>query len=221
MSDPASALPLSGMGGISNWRDAVEFMLLGCGTVQVCTAAMHYGYRVVEDMTEGLENWMRIKGFATLDEFRGLSVERVTDWKNLNLNYKIVAHIDEQTCIGCGLCQVACWDGAHQCIHTDRVSGPVNGRVELHDGPPTVEFRSRNINRHHARHPPGTCGRRLKPWTLPHTAREDPARGRDRVYRLQFMCAGLSRGRMHHDGSRGRCPYGEFGSAFARFGVHG
>ena len=95
MSNPDSALPLSGMGGISNWRDAVEFMLLGCGTVQVCTAAMHYGYRVVEDMTEGLENWMRTKGFATLDEFRGLSIGRITDWNNLNLNYKVVAHIDE------------------------------------------------------------------------------------------------------------------------------
>jgi len=136
-------LPLSGMGGISNWRDAVEFMLLGCGTVQVCTAAMHYGYRVVEDMAEGLENWMRTKGFATLDDFRGLSLDRVTDWNSLNLNYKVIAHIDEQKCIGCGLCQIACWDGAHQCIHSDRVSGPVNGQIQLHDGPPTVEFRSR------------------------------------------------------------------------------
>jgi len=144
MSDPASALPLSGMGGISNWRDAVEFMLLGCGTVQVCTAAMHYGYRVVEDMAEGLENWMRTKGYSTLDDFRGLSLGRVADWKSLNLSYKIVAHIDEQTCIGCDLCHIACWDGGHQCIHMDRVSGPVNGQVELHDGPPTVEFRSRN-----------------------------------------------------------------------------
>ena len=143
MSDPASALPLSGMGGISNWRDAVEFMLLGCGTVQVCTAAMHYGYRVVEDMAEGLENWMRTKGFATLDDFRGLALDRVTDWNSLNLNYKVIAHIDEQKCIGCGLCQIACWDGAHQCIHSDRVSGPVNGQIQLHDGPPTVEFRSR------------------------------------------------------------------------------
>jgi dihydropyrimidine dehydrogenase (NAD+) subunit PreA len=142
--DPESALPLSGIGGISTWKDAVEFMLLGCGTVQVCTAVMHYGYRVVEDMAEGLENWMRTKGFATLEDFRGLSVGRVTEWKHLNLNYKIVAHINEQTCIGCDLCHIACWDGAHQCIHLDRVSGPVNGRVELHDGPPTVEWRTRN-----------------------------------------------------------------------------
>jgi dihydropyrimidine dehydrogenase (NAD+) subunit PreA len=143
MSDPESALPLSGIGGISSWRDAVEFMLLGSGTVQVCTAVMHYGYRVVEDMAEGLENWMRTKGFATLEDFRGLSIERVTEWKHLNLNYKTIAHINEQTCIGCDLCHIACWDGAHQCIHLDRVEGPVNGHVELHATPPSIEERSR------------------------------------------------------------------------------
>ena len=86
---------------------------------------MHYGYRIVEDMAEGLDNWMRSKGFATIEDFRGLSLPRVTEWKHLNLNYKIVAHIDEQKCIGCDLCHIACWDGAHQCIHLDRVSGPV------------------------------------------------------------------------------------------------
>jgi dihydropyrimidine dehydrogenase (NAD+) subunit PreA len=143
MADPASALPLSGIGGIATWADAAEFLLLGCGTVQVCTAAMHYGYRIVEDMVDGLENWMRGKGFRRLEEFIGLSVHRVTEWKHLNLNYKIVAHIDEQKCIGCDLCHIACWDGAHQCIHLDRVSGPVDGQVELHPIPATHEARSR------------------------------------------------------------------------------
>ena len=81
MADPEAALPLSGIGGIGSWRDAAEFMLLGCGTVQVCTAAMHYGYRIVEDMAEGLDNWMREKGFKTIEDFRGLSVARVTEWK--------------------------------------------------------------------------------------------------------------------------------------------
>jgi len=143
MSDPEAALPLSGIGGIGSWSDAAEFILLGAGTVQVCTAAMHYGYRIVEDMAEGLENWMRSKHFATLEEFRGLSLPHVTEWKHLNLNYKIVAHIDEQKCIGCDLCHIACWDGAHQCIHMDRVTGPVNGHVELHPTPAMIEARSR------------------------------------------------------------------------------
>src|SRR5467141_3984419 len=78
-SDPASALPLSGIGGIGGWRDAAEFILLGCGTVQVCTAAMHYGYRIVEDMQDGLLGWMAEKGFATIDDFRGLSLPNVRE----------------------------------------------------------------------------------------------------------------------------------------------
>ena len=81
---------------------------------------MHYGYRIVEDMADGLLAWMRRKGYETLEDFRGLSLPRVTDWKHLNLNYKIVARIHEDKCIGCELCYTACWDGAHQCIHLDR-----------------------------------------------------------------------------------------------------
>jgi dihydropyrimidine dehydrogenase (NAD+) subunit PreA len=128
-------LPMSGIGGVSTWRDAAEFILMGCGTVQVCTAAMHYGYRIVEDMIDGLSNWMDEKGFATIEDFRGRSLPRITEWKHLNLNYRIVAHIDEALCIGCQLCHIACWDGAHQCIHLDRVSGPVDGHVEVHPKP--------------------------------------------------------------------------------------
>ena len=80
---------------------------------------MHYGYRIVEDMIEGLSNWMDDKGYRTLEDFRGLSIPRMTEWKHLDLNYKIVARIDASKCIGCDLCYVACWDGAHQCIHHD------------------------------------------------------------------------------------------------------
>ena len=125
LGDPGAALPMSGIGGVGNWRDAAEFLLLGCGTVQVCTAAMHYGYRIVEDMQDGLLNWMASKGFSTLDDFRGLALPNVREWKELNLNYKVVARIDADLCIGCQLCYTACWDGAHQCIHLDRV-GPVD-----------------------------------------------------------------------------------------------
>jgi dihydropyrimidine dehydrogenase (NAD+) subunit PreA len=116
-SDPEVSLPISGIGGVAGWREAAEFMLLGCGTVQVCTAVMHYGYRIVEDMIDGLSNWMDEKGFRTIDDFRGLSLPKLTDWQHLDLNYKIVARIHEEKCIGCDLCYIACWDGAHQCIH--------------------------------------------------------------------------------------------------------
>ncbi len=122
LSDAESALPLSAIGGIATWRDAAEFLLLGAGTVQVCTAAMHYGYRIVEDMQDGLLRWMEEKGFSTLDDFRGLALPNVQEWKHLNLNYKVVAQIHAELCIGCQLCYTACWDGAHQCIHLDRLT---------------------------------------------------------------------------------------------------
>ena len=128
--DPEARQPVSGIGGVSGWRDAAEFILLGCGTVQVCTAAMHYGFRIVEDMTDGLENWMREKGFSAIEDFRGLSLPKVTEWKHLDLNYKIVARIHEGKCIGCELCYTACWDGAHQCIHMDRVP-PAPARITV------------------------------------------------------------------------------------------
>jgi dihydropyrimidine dehydrogenase (NAD+) subunit PreA len=128
-SDPEVRLPISGIGGVSGWREAAEFILLGCGTVQVCTAAMHYGYRIVEDMIDGLGNWMDEKGFRTIEDFRGLSLPKVTEWKHLDLNYKIVAKIHADKCIGCDLCYVACWDGAHQCIHRDGYGRPENAEA--------------------------------------------------------------------------------------------
>jgi dihydropyrimidine dehydrogenase (NAD+) subunit PreA len=83
---------------------------------------MHYGYRIVEDMKDGLLTWMAEKGFSSIDDFRGLSLPNVLEWKQLNLNYKVVARIHADLCIGCQLCYTACWDGAHQCIHLDRAS---------------------------------------------------------------------------------------------------
>jgi dihydropyrimidine dehydrogenase (NAD+) subunit PreA len=122
-------IPLSGIGGVGTWQDAAEFILLGAGNVQVCTAAMHYGYRIVEDMGDGLLSWMRKKGYNTIDDFRGLSLPNVREWKNLNLNFRVVAEIHADKCIGCQLCYTACWDGAHQCIHLDRANGGLDQPV--------------------------------------------------------------------------------------------
>jgi len=110
-------VPISGIGGISTWRDAAEFMLLGASNVQVCTAAMKYGFRIVEDMCEGLSNWMDEKGFKTLDEFIGKSVSTVTNWEELDINFHIVANINQDKCIHCGLCYIACEDASHQSIN--------------------------------------------------------------------------------------------------------
>ncbi len=119
--DIESSLSLSGIGGVSTWGDAAEFILLGCESVQACTAPMHYGFRIVEDWIDGLSHWMDEKGFRTLEDFRGMSLPKVTEWQHLDLNYKIVARINQDKCIGCQLCYAACWDGAHQCIHTKKV----------------------------------------------------------------------------------------------------
>jgi len=115
--DPSFNIPISGIGGITDWKDAVEFMLLGSSSVQVCTEVMLRGYRIVEDMIEGLETWMEAKSFNSLDDFVGRSIPSYSNWGNLDLNYEIVAKINADTCIGCNRCMVACHDGAHQCIH--------------------------------------------------------------------------------------------------------
>ncbi|MDF1565249.1 MAG: NAD-dependent dihydropyrimidine dehydrogenase subunit PreA [Deltaproteobacteria bacterium] len=124
--DKEFGIPISGIGGITNWRDAVEFMLLGSSSVQVCTEVMLKGYRIVEDMIEGLEEYMRSHGFETLDELIGKAIPAYSEWGDLDINYESVARIDEEKCIGCQVCVVACEDGAHQCIHVDTSADPEN-----------------------------------------------------------------------------------------------
>jgi dihydropyrimidine dehydrogenase (NAD+) subunit PreA len=109
-------LPISGIGGIGTWRDAAEFLALGATGLQVCTAIMHHGFRIVEDMIDGLSSYLDSKGMHGLADLRGRAVPRVGDWNQLDLTYRRVARIDLETCIGCNLCHIACEDGAHQCI---------------------------------------------------------------------------------------------------------
>ncbi|MBP9113153.1 MAG: NAD-dependent dihydropyrimidine dehydrogenase subunit PreA [Polyangiaceae bacterium] len=110
-------IPICGMGGVANWRDAVEFLLLGASSVQVCTEVMLRGYRIVEDMIEGLSQYMRDHKFAHVSDIVGRAVPGFSEWGNLDLNFESVAKINADKCIGCQLCMVACHDGAHQCIH--------------------------------------------------------------------------------------------------------
>ncbi len=114
-------IPISGIGGIGTWRDAAEYLALGASNVQVCTAVMTHGYRIVEDMIDGLNNYLDDQGM-TLDQLIGKAIPHYKEWQDLDLNYQVVAKIDERTCIGCRRCYQACLDGAHQCIHTD--AGP-------------------------------------------------------------------------------------------------
>ncbi len=115
--EPSFDLPISGIGGISGWTDAAEHLALGATNVQVCTAVMHHGYRIVEDLIEGLSDYLDAKDMKSVGELVGRAVPGFREWGELDLNYHVVAEIDEDTCIGCQLCHVACHDGAHQCIH--------------------------------------------------------------------------------------------------------
>lgn len=115
-----AALPISGIGGITTWRDAAEFVALGCGNVQVCTAAMTYGFRIIEDLCDGLVGYMEAKGFAGIEAFRGRAVPSIVDWQFLNLNHIEKARIDQDLCIKCGRCHVVCEDTSHQAITATR-----------------------------------------------------------------------------------------------------
>ena len=115
--DPLTAgLPISGIGGVGNWRDALDYIALGAGTVQVCTAAMVYGFKIVQEMSDGLSNYMDEMGFASIDDFRGKALPTVTEWRHLNLNHISKAVINQDSCIQCGRCHIACEDTSHQAI---------------------------------------------------------------------------------------------------------
>lgn len=116
-------IPISGIGGIETWRDVVEFILLGCESVQVCTAVMHYGFGIVREMESGLVQFMEDKGFETIYDFKGKALPNVTEWKHLNLEHKVVANINDDKCVGCDLCYIACDDGAHQAIRIPEGNG--------------------------------------------------------------------------------------------------
>lgn len=115
--DPECAgMAISGIGGISTWREAAEFISMGAGNVQVCTAAMTHGFKIVEDMESGLGNWMDEKGYRTTEQFHRAAVPNFVNWEQLNMNFKSIAKIDQDLCIQCGKCYVVCEDTSHQSI---------------------------------------------------------------------------------------------------------
>jgi dihydropyrimidine dehydrogenase (NAD+) subunit PreA len=107
---------LSGIGGIETWRDALEFLLLGCRNVQVTTSIMQYGYRIVDDMINGLSHWMDERGYKRLDDFIGKALPNIIPAEDLDRSYKLQVKFDERKCAGCGRCYLSCYDAAHQAI---------------------------------------------------------------------------------------------------------
>ena len=115
-------IPISGIGGITDWRDAVDHLALGAQNVQVCTAAMVYGFKIIDDLTDGLSNFLDEKNMTSVSELVGKAVPTVTDWQYLNLNHVDKARINQDLCISCGRCHVVCEDTSHQAI-TNTVNG--------------------------------------------------------------------------------------------------
>ena len=113
------SVPISGMGGIETWIDAVEFILLGAATLQVTTAIMQYGYRIIDDLISGLEYYMEERGVDQLSDLVGLATKNIIPTEQLNRDYIVYPNIDLEKCIKCGRCYVSCFDGAHQAIIWD------------------------------------------------------------------------------------------------------
>lgn len=112
-------MPLSGIGGIETWRDALEFIRLGCATVQVCTAVMEYGYRIIDDLTLGLRDYMQNRGIGRLEELVGSGLKDFVTPEELDRATYILPKFNRETCVGCGRCAISCADGGHQAIAFD------------------------------------------------------------------------------------------------------
>ncbi|MBQ2484141.1 MAG: NAD-dependent dihydropyrimidine dehydrogenase subunit PreA [Muribaculaceae bacterium] len=109
-------ITLSGIGGIETWRDALEFIQLGCSNVQVCTSVMQYGYRLIDDLTLGLRHYMASRGVKHLSELVGEELSNCVRPSDLDRSTIVYPMVNQERCIGCGRCYVSCMDGGHQAI---------------------------------------------------------------------------------------------------------
>jgi dihydropyrimidine dehydrogenase (NAD+) subunit PreA len=109
-------VPVIGCGGIATWQDAAEFMAVGASLVEVCTAAMWDGYRIIDRLTRGLERFLDQKGFSSPTEIRGKALPKIATFPDLDLSIKLLARVDAEQCTGCKLCVTACAAGAYQAI---------------------------------------------------------------------------------------------------------
>ncbi|WP_343348283.1 NAD-dependent dihydropyrimidine dehydrogenase subunit PreA [Terrisporobacter petrolearius] len=107
-------VPISGIGGIETWKDALEFIVLGASNLQVTTAVMQYGYRIVEDMISGLSYFMEERGIDKLEDLVGIANCNIIPAEDIDRTFVIYPEIDKDKCLGCGRCYVSCFDGGHQ-----------------------------------------------------------------------------------------------------------
>jgi len=124
--DPALAdVPISGMGGIENWRDAMEYLLMGCGNIQVTTAVMQYGYRIIDDLMEGLSDYLALRGFTRVQDIVGRALTYIVSAEELDRGSIQYPRFVRNRCIGCGRCYISCYDGGHQAIGLDKDTKPL------------------------------------------------------------------------------------------------
>ena len=122
MGSHAKVIELSGIGGIETWRDALEYLQIGCRNVQVCTAVMQYGYRIIDDLILGLQNYMAERGLSSLESLVGEEIPNFVSPTDLDRDTIVYPNIDRDRCIGCGRCYTSCMDGGHQAITFDTES---------------------------------------------------------------------------------------------------
>ena len=115
---------LSGVGGIETWRDALEFIQLGCRNVQVCTAVMQYGNRIIEDLKLGLQHYMADRGISRLNDLVGEQLPSFIPVSDMDRETIVFPKFDLDACIGCGRCYISCRDGGHQAIRLDENRRP-------------------------------------------------------------------------------------------------
>ena len=120
-----SNIPVSGMGGIENWQDAAEFIALGCETVQVTTSVMQYGYRVIDDMKEGMSHYLKQMGYSSMKELVGKALPNIVSPQELNRKFICYPKFNRNACVGCGRCYLSCYDGGHQALHMDENHMPI------------------------------------------------------------------------------------------------
>lgn len=153
-------VPISGMGGVATWEDAVQYLLVGASTVQVCSAVMQYGYRIIRDLTQGLKDYMIEMQFNRVHDFVGLALPQIKKHNALSRKYRVASEIDLTACLGCGLCHIVCKDSGYGAIRMSRRRKP-KVDVEKCDGcglcsqicpvPGCIRMVPRNQNRN-ARH---------------------------------------------------------------------
>ena len=114
-----SRMHFSGIGGIETWRDALEFIQLGCRNVQVCTAVMQYGYRIIDDLVLGMQHYMLERGITDIADLVGEELPNFVTPSDLDRDTVVFPKIDREKCIGCGRCYTSCQDGGHQAIAFD------------------------------------------------------------------------------------------------------